>query len=254
MDAGQLRRLQLRQFAAVLHKNLLLQTRARKSILGIGGWGALLLQLLTPVAFFSLMCIPKYYIQPYVHPMYLETQEYQVDTKWWAGASPYEGAGPGAYPAHACRLHHDPATFSCRYCRQIWSWGCAQRMHRILAVSSTATSSPWGHALAAAGVAVHSLAALHHPLPPPPSPTLSSPPHRLPTLPGPAYARNGSALVFLSPDTPAVRQLANRLAQALACPDQPYKRICSQASITTFACLWGVQGAPSVCLVRLPCS
>jgi hypothetical protein len=90
--------------------------------------------------------------------------------------------------------------------------------------------------------------------PPPPSPTLSSPPHRLPTLPGPAYARNGSALVFLSPDTPAVRQLANRLAQALACPDQPYKRICSQASITTFACLWGVQGAPSVCLVRLPCS
>lgn len=184
MDAGQLRRLQLRQFAAVLHKNLLLQTRARKSILGIGGWGALLLQLLTPVAFFSLMCIPKYYIQPYVHPMYLETQEYQVDTKWWAGASPYEGAGPGAYPAHACRLHHDPATFSCRYCRQIWSWGCAQRMHRILAVSSTATSSPWGHALAAAGVAVHSLAALHHPLPPPHLPL--SAPHPTACLPSQA--------------------------------------------------------------------
>jgi hypothetical protein len=105
MDAGQLRRLQLRQFAAVLHKNLLLQTRARKSILGIGGWGALLLQLLTPVAFFSLMCIPKYYIQPYVHPMYLETQEYQVDTKWWAGASPYEGALGLAHTLHACRLH-----------------------------------------------------------------------------------------------------------------------------------------------------
>ena len=88
------RSLRLRQFAAVLQKNLILQTRSRRTILGIGGWGALLIQILTPVAFFSLMCIPKYYIKPYTHPMYLETQQYDIDTKFWAGASPYEGMRP----------------------------------------------------------------------------------------------------------------------------------------------------------------
>lgn len=83
--------LTLRQFVAVLHKNFILQTRGRRSVLG-SGWGAVLLQILLPVAFFSLMCIPKYYIQPYEHPAFLQPQEYDVDTKWWAGASPYEGA------------------------------------------------------------------------------------------------------------------------------------------------------------------
>lgn len=80
-----------RQFLAVLKKNFILQTRGRRSLLGISGWGALVLQVMLPVAFFSLMCIPKYYIQPYQHPLFIQSQEYDVDTKWWAGASPYEG-------------------------------------------------------------------------------------------------------------------------------------------------------------------
>ncbi len=45
-----------------------------------------------PVAFFSLMCIPKHYIKPFVHPQVLGVQEFDIDAKWWAGASPYEGA------------------------------------------------------------------------------------------------------------------------------------------------------------------
>jgi hypothetical protein len=55
--------LKYRQFAAVLHKNIITQVRGRRSLLG-SGWGALLVQVLIPVAFSSLMCIPKYYIRP----------------------------------------------------------------------------------------------------------------------------------------------------------------------------------------------
>jgi hypothetical protein len=82
-----------RQFAAVLHKNVLLSVRGRRSTFlgGVGGWPALLLQVALPALFFSLMCIPKYYIQPYEHPLFLQASEYDVDTRWWAGASPYEG-------------------------------------------------------------------------------------------------------------------------------------------------------------------
>lgn len=80
-----------RQFAAVLQKNLILQIRGRRSFLGLGGWAALALQILLPALFFTLMCIPKYYIQPYEHPVYLQQNENDIDTRWWAGASPYEG-------------------------------------------------------------------------------------------------------------------------------------------------------------------
>ncbi len=34
-----------RQFLALVHKNLILQVRSRKTFLGIGGWGALFLQV-----------------------------------------------------------------------------------------------------------------------------------------------------------------------------------------------------------------
>jgi hypothetical protein len=37
---------------------------------------------------------------------------------------------------------------------------------------------------------------------------------------------------------------------AVSCPAQPYKRICSPASITTFACMFGVAQAPASCQVR----
>ncbi|KAF6260985.1 hypothetical protein COO60DRAFT_831207 [Scenedesmus sp. NREL 46B-D3] len=149
----------LRQFAAVLHKNFILQTRGRRSVLG-SGWGAVLLQILLPVAFFSLMCIPKYYIQPYEHPAFLQPQEYDVDTKWWAGASPYEG---------------------------------------------------------------------------------------------PAVSAGNNARVVFVPDTPEVASLARRVAMAVSCPAQPYKRICSPASITTFACMFGVSQAPASCQDSTAC-
>lgn len=80
-----------RQFAAVLQKNFILQIRGRHSLFGLGGLPALLLQISLPALFFALMCIPKYYIQPYDHPVYLQQSESDIDTRWWAGASPYEG-------------------------------------------------------------------------------------------------------------------------------------------------------------------
>lgn len=35
----------VKQFLAVTGKNFILQTRSRKSFLGLGGWGALLIQV-----------------------------------------------------------------------------------------------------------------------------------------------------------------------------------------------------------------
>jgi hypothetical protein len=81
----------VRQFAAVLQKNFILQIRGRRSFLGLGGLPALLLQIALPALFFTLMCVPKYYIEPYDHPVYLQQSESDIDTRWWAGASPYEG-------------------------------------------------------------------------------------------------------------------------------------------------------------------
>jgi hypothetical protein len=80
-----------RQFAALLRKNLTLTVRSRRSPLGVGGWGGLLLQICLPALFFGLMWIPKHYIKPIHHPAFLPGESYDIDTKWWAGPSPYEG-------------------------------------------------------------------------------------------------------------------------------------------------------------------
>jgi hypothetical protein len=67
---------------------------------------------------------------------------------------------------------------------------------------------------------------------------------------GPALAAGGNARIAFVPDTPEVASLVRRLAMAVSCPTEAYKRICSAASITTFACLFGVQQAPAACQVR----
>lgn len=87
-----------RQFLAVLHKNFLLQVRSRKSFLGVGGWGAFVLQLLVPAAFFALMCIPKYYIKPIEHKEVLEPRVWDLDSRWWSGPDPYSGEIKGHMP------------------------------------------------------------------------------------------------------------------------------------------------------------
>lgn len=66
---------------------------------------------------------------------------------------------------------------------------------------------------------------------------------------GPALAAGGKARIALVPDTPEVASLVRRLAMAVSCPSEAYKRICSSASITTYACLFGVQQAPPQCQV-----
>ncbi|KAF5833388.1 hypothetical protein DUNSADRAFT_10320 [Dunaliella salina] len=83
----------LSQFRALLHKNVLLQTRDRKSPLGgkLGGWGAFAFQLCVPAFFFLVMWLPKYYIPPVPHLQQLSSRSLELDTAWWSGPQPYSG-------------------------------------------------------------------------------------------------------------------------------------------------------------------
>ena len=74
---------QVAQFAAVLKKNFIIQTRSRKAFFGIGGWSALLIEMLVPGLFFLLMCIPKYYVPSSPSPRQLPTA-YSLDSSSWA--------------------------------------------------------------------------------------------------------------------------------------------------------------------------
>ena len=74
----------------MLRKNALLQTRSGRSFLGISGMAALVLETLTPAAFFLLMCLPKYYFD--VKPTPIPTQLFQsmdLDNPHWANK--YQG-------------------------------------------------------------------------------------------------------------------------------------------------------------------
>lgn len=74
---------QVAQFAAVLKKNFIIQTRSRKAFFGIGGWTALLMEMLVPGLFFLLMCIPKYYLPLSPTPRQLSAA-YSLDSNSWA--------------------------------------------------------------------------------------------------------------------------------------------------------------------------
>ena len=79
----------------MLRKNALLQTRSGRSFLGISGMAALVLETLTPAAFFLLMCLPKYYFD--VKPTPIPTQLFQsmdLDNPHWANK--YQGEGRSA--------------------------------------------------------------------------------------------------------------------------------------------------------------
>ncbi|BDA45751.1 probable ATP-binding cassette sub-family A member 3 [Coccomyxa sp. Obi] len=67
-----------------------LHTRSGRSFFGAGGWVALLLEILTPAAFFLLMCLPKYYFD--VKPQPIPTQLFQaVDLDLPNWANEYKG-------------------------------------------------------------------------------------------------------------------------------------------------------------------
>ncbi len=68
----------------MLRKNLLLQTRSSRALAG-AGWAGLALEVLTPAAFFLLMCLPKFYLD--VQPQPLPTQLFRavdLDQPDWA--------------------------------------------------------------------------------------------------------------------------------------------------------------------------
>ena len=74
----------------MLHKNYLLQTRTSRAhtYLGAAGWAALLIEIAIPAVFFTLMCIPKHYLNPMHFPQQV-SQAWDLDaTKW---ALQYEG-------------------------------------------------------------------------------------------------------------------------------------------------------------------
>lgn len=96
-DSARHRPSQLAQFAAVLRKNFILQTRSRKAFFGIGGWTALLLEVFVPGLFFLLMCIPKYYVPLSPSPRQLSTA-YSLDSTSWA-QQPYHGV---LFRLHTC--------------------------------------------------------------------------------------------------------------------------------------------------------
>ncbi|WIA18353.1 hypothetical protein OEZ85_009818 [Tetradesmus obliquus] len=64
---------------------------------------------------------------------------------------------------------------------------------------------------------------------------------------GPALQRSSSARILLVPHTAEVAALAARLAKAVSCPDDAYKRLCSPARPSNFPCMFGINKAPPEC-------
>ena len=78
-----------RQFLALLRKNVLLQTRARKNWLGLTSWGALALEILLPVAFFLILWLPRQFAPlPRPTPVQLSAA---LPLESWAWAQVYTG-------------------------------------------------------------------------------------------------------------------------------------------------------------------
>ncbi|GAX84392.1 hypothetical protein CEUSTIGMA_g11814.t1 [Chlamydomonas eustigma] len=95
--------MQSSQFTSVVKKNFTLLTRGRRSLFGLGGWSALLLQVLLPGIFFLLMWIPRHYIKPSPRPQILPTSSIDLESRWWSGSNPYSGpavATQGTGQAH----------------------------------------------------------------------------------------------------------------------------------------------------------
>jgi hypothetical protein len=121
------------QFVAVLRKNIILLTRSRKTIFGLGGWAALLIQILTPAAFFLLMCVPRYYLKPLHYPLY-QSATTDIDDKIWSGRRPYQG---DALPPSLVHLGNTPAHEPCVTGPAFERGG---RAHLLLAPNSSAVN------------------------------------------------------------------------------------------------------------------
>ncbi|KAL4853959.1 ATP-binding cassette sub-family A member 3 [Chlorella vulgaris] len=94
------------QFRAVLRKNWLLRLRGGRKWFGLGGWFAAVVEVLVPVLFFLVMCIPKHYMHPMPVPRALAPL-YPVDTAAWGEL--YQGPASNA-PDGAAQLLYAPNT------------------------------------------------------------------------------------------------------------------------------------------------
>jgi hypothetical protein len=84
------------------------------------------------MAFFMLMWIPKFYIRPFPHPELLSGTDFELDSKWWAGANAYTGGLPRSccWAQPATSQPHSglrPLASPCGHCsRQHWQPGPAK--------------------------------------------------------------------------------------------------------------------------------
>ncbi|KAK3266229.1 hypothetical protein CYMTET_25133, partial [Cymbomonas tetramitiformis] len=72
------------QFGAMFRKNILLKSRG-KLICGLGGYVAVFVELLLPVVFFALMCLPKALVAPHAFDTQL-SQAYPLASRLWSSA------------------------------------------------------------------------------------------------------------------------------------------------------------------------
>jgi hypothetical protein len=92
MTLDRLQVTRMRQFSAIMYKNILLQFRSRKVFLGcrLGGVAAVLFEVLIPVLFISAMCLMQRFPQLTYPPLVFKAYDLH-DSQW---AHTYKGALP----------------------------------------------------------------------------------------------------------------------------------------------------------------
>ena len=198
-----------RQFLAVLRKNALLQTRSGRSFLGISGMAALVLEILTPAAFFLLMCLPKYYFD--VKPTPIPTQLFQsmdLDNPHWANKYQGERISALILDNHlVLNMHRNTSLLPKR---------CFLALILKVAVK-------WMHTLRRA--CFHTCHACHSFLPACTCMACEIATQRgIAMHAGPAAAHGFRATLLYAPNDSSTAEFVEDFAHALACPVDPSKR------------------------------
>lgn len=141
------------QFAAVLHKNWLLRLKGGRKWFGLGGWAAATLDVLVPVLFFLVMCIPKHYMRPLPSPLQL-APAYPADMAGWGEL--YMGPASDR-PDSSARILFSPNTTAVRQLMLLFAKAsaCPPDAARPRRNSSASFYQYWAASAGAAGAAGH---------------------------------------------------------------------------------------------------
>ena len=206
-----------RQFYALLRKNFLLQTRARKNWLGLTSWGALALEILLPVFFFLILWLPRQFAPlPRPTPVQLSVPLPLESNQW---GEIYTG-GPLPCPIAWIRnptqhLDHETCTsflipIAPSFCHWLGPPATLCFCYWWEAGSSTWPSSPPHDRSAPCCLLQGTPCSPHEP----PSDTPACPP-------GPAKLRGFQAHVAFAPNGSAATAFMHSVAASLACPSDP---------------------------------